>query len=177
MITYTRLLSNPFRKFINWLWKNFRSIIKRKFSLRRLRFRPCHFDWQLNVLWKAFKVSDFLYASARNLSCHPIYEDVDVSKKLIDLFDIYQGNSFFNSSYLERWLIMWVLFADYGRPERKKPSLHGRKFTPTPKFLGTAEAYFVSHFGPIFQISLIYAFIGCPYSVGLLFKQGPLITK
>ena len=22
---------------------------------------------------------------------------------------------------------------DYGRPERKKPSLHGRKFTPTPK--------------------------------------------
>ena len=49
---YARLLSNPFRKFINWLWKNFRSIIKRKFSLRRLRFRPCHFDWQLNVLWK-----------------------------------------------------------------------------------------------------------------------------
>ena len=32
---------------------------------------------------------------------------------------------------------------DYGRPERKKPSLHGRKFTPTPKFLGMAEAYFV----------------------------------
>ena len=49
---------------------------------------------------------------------------------------------------------------DYGRPERKKPSLHGRKFIP--KFLGTAEAYFVCHFGPIFQISLIYAFIGCP---------------
>ena len=97
---YTRLLSNPFRKFINWLWKNFRSIIKRKFSLRRLRFRPCHFDWQLNVLWKAFKVSDFLYASARNLSCHPIYEEVDVIKKLTDLFDIYQGNSFFNSSNL-----------------------------------------------------------------------------
>ena len=51
---------------------------------------------------------------------------------------------------------------DYGSPERKKPSLHGRKFTPTPKFLGTAKAYFVCHFAPIFQISLIYAFIGCP---------------
>ena len=51
---------------------------------------------------------------------------------------------------------------DYGRPERKKPSLNGRKFTPTPKFLGTAKAYSVCHFGPIFQISLIYAFIGCP---------------
>ena len=25
-----------------------------------------------------------------------------------------------------------------------------------------AEAYFVCHIGPIFQISLIYAFIGCP---------------
>ena len=34
-----------------------------------------------------------------------------------------------------------VLVTDYGRPARKKPSLHGRKFTPTPKFLGTAEAY------------------------------------
>jgi hypothetical protein len=42
---------------------------------------------------------------------------------------------------------------DYGRPERKKPSLHGRKFNPNPKFLGTAEAYFVCHIGPIFQIS------------------------
>ena len=51
---------------------------------------------------------------------------------------------------------------DYGRPERKKPSLHGRKFNPNPKFLGTAEAYFVCHIGPSFQISLIYAFIGCP---------------
>ena len=47
---------------------------------------------------------------------------------------------------------------DYGRPERKQPSLHGRKFTSTPKD-------FVCHIGPIFQISLIYAFIGCPQSV------------
>ena len=51
---------------------------------------------------------------------------------------------------------------DYGHPERKWPSLHGRKFTPTPKFLGMAAAYFVCHIGPFFQISLIYAFIGCP---------------
>ena len=51
---------------------------------------------------------------------------------------------------------------DYGRPERKKTSLHGRKLTPTPKFLGMAAAYFVCHIGPFFQISLIYAFIGCP---------------
>ena len=33
---------------------------------------------------------------------------------------------------------------------------------PTSKFLGTAEAYFVCHIGPTLQISLIYAFIGCP---------------
>ena len=52
---------------------------------------------------------------------------------------------------------------DYGRPERKQPSLHGRKFNPNAKFL--AEAYFVCHIGPIFQISLIYALIGCPQSV------------
>ena len=51
---------------------------------------------------------------------------------------------------------------DYGCPVRKLPSLHGRKSTPTPKFLGTAKAYFVCHISPNFQISLIYAFIGCP---------------
>ena len=54
------------------------------------------------------------------------------------------------------------LLTDYRRPVRKSPSLHGQKSTPTPKFLGTAKAYLVCHIGPIFQISLIYAFIGCP---------------
>ena len=54
---------------------------------------------------------------------------------------------------------------DYGHPERKQPSLHGRKFNPNPKFLGMAAAYFVCHIGPFFQISLIYAFIGCLQSV------------
>ena len=39
----------------------------------------------------------------------------------------------------------------YGRPERKKPSHLGRKFTTTLKFLGTAKAYFVYHIGPIFR--------------------------
>ena len=53
-------------------------------------------------------------------------------------------------------------YTDYGRSVRKSPLLHGRKSTPTPKFLGTAEAYFVCHIGPNFQISLIYAFIGFP---------------
>ena len=40
-------------------------------------------------------------------------------------------------------------------------------FTTRPKIqsqiLGTVEAYFVCHIGPMFQISLIYAFIGCPH--------------
>ena len=57
------------------------------------------------------------------------------------------------------------LSTDYGRLVRISPSPHGRKSTPTPKFLATAEAYFVCHIGPNFQISLIYAFNGC--SVGL----------
>ena len=41
-------------------------------------------------------------------------------------------------------------------------------FTARPKIhshsqiLGTAEAYFVCHIGPKFQISLIYVLIGCP---------------
>ena len=45
-----------------------------------------------------------------------------------------------------------VLTTDYGHLMRKSPSLHSRKSTPNPKFLGTAEAYFVCHVGPNFQI-------------------------
>ena len=54
---------------------------------------------------------------------------------------------------------------DYRRPEKKQSSLHGQKFTPTPTFSDMAEAYFVCHVSPIFQISLIYAFIECLQSV------------
>ena len=53
-------------------------------------------------------------------------------------------------------------FTDYGRLVSKLPSLHGQKSNPNSKFIGTAETYFVCHIGPIFQISMIYAFIGCP---------------
>ena len=58
-----------------------------------------------------------------------------------------------------------VHYTDYGRPERKQPSLHGRKLNPNPNFLGMAAAYFFCHIGPIFQISLIYSVIGCPQFV------------
>ena len=55
-----------------------------------------------------------------------------------------------------------IFDTDYERPLRKLPSLHGRKSNPNPKFLGTAKEYFVCPIDPKFQISLIYAFIGCP---------------
>ena len=55
-----------------------------------------------------------------------------------------------------------VKSTDYARPVRKSLSLHSRKSNPNPKFIGTAEAYFVWHIGPKFQVSLIHAFIGCP---------------
>ena len=51
---------------------------------------------------------------------------------------------------------------DYGRPVKKSPSLHSRKSNPNPKFYGTAEAYFVCHISPKYQISLIHVFIWCP---------------
>jgi hypothetical protein len=51
---------------------------------------------------------------------------------------------------------------DNRHPVRKSPSLRSRKSNPNPKFLGAAEAYFVCHISPKFQISLIYALIGCP---------------
>ena len=59
--------------------------------------------------------------------------------------------------------IKYILaITDYGRPVRKLHSLHGRKSNPNPNFLGMAEAYFVCHIGPNFQISLIYALTWCP---------------
>ena len=42
-------------------------------------------------------------------------------------------------------------------------ALHDPRSTTNPKFLGTPEAYFGS--AEIFQTFLIFAFIGCPYSV------------
>ena len=68
------------------------------------------------------------------------------------------------SKTCKRNYIIYCIFrsTDYGRPERKQPSLHGRKFTPTPKSLGTAEAYFVCHIGPIFQIFMPSLGVGSP---------------
>ena len=58
-----------------------------------------------------------------------------------------------------------IATTDYGLPEGKQRLLHGRKFNHNPKFLGMAKAYLVCQIGPIFQISWIYVFIGCPQSV------------
>ena len=70
-----------------------------------------------------------------------------------------------------------LMHTDYGRPERKQPKLHSRKFNPNPKLLGMAAAYFVCHTGHIFQISLIYAFIGCPQSVSTtIVWRGPMTS-
>ena len=67
---------------------------------------------------------------------------------------------------------MMLMITDCGCTVRKSPSLHGRKSNPTPKFIGTPEAYFVCHISPKFQDSLIYALIGCPYSVLIIIEDG-----
>ena len=41
----------------------------------------------------------------------------------------------------KKWPIPLII--DYGSPERKYPSLRGRKFNPTPKFVGTKWSIFV----------------------------------
>ena len=93
----------------------------------------------------------------RVLSRHQV-----VFMKMMVAFSLRQQPTFkvIYPKYTSNMVMLW--HTDYRRPVRKSPSLHGRKSTPTPKFLGTAEAYFVCHIGPNFQISLIYAFIGCP---------------
>ena len=55
---------------------------------------------------------------------------------------------------LSLWTYIFIhigQITDYGRPEGKSPLMHGRKLNSNPKFLGTAEAYFVCHFGPKFD--------------------------
>ena len=92
--------------------------------------------------------------------CIPLYTlSLDISKVIV----LYKFCS-----------IKYAIFitTDYGRPVRKLPSLHGRKSNPNPKFLGTAKGYFVCRIGPNFQISLLYAFTGCPQSVLLGIKLG-----
>ena len=69
----------------------------------------------------------------------------------------------FQGTHTKKYIFVTLLGStDYGYLVRKLASLHGRKSNPNPKFLGTAEAYVICHIGPKFQISLIYAFIGCP---------------
>ena len=41
---------------------------------------------------------------------------------------------------IETGTILLIVTTDYGRRVRKLPSLHGQKLTPTPEFLGMAEA-------------------------------------
>ena len=78
-----------------------------------------------------------------------------------------------NDNKLSKFHIhMMYATTDYGRPVRKLPSLHDQKSTHPPKFFGTAGAYFVCHIGQNFQISFMYAFIGCPLSVYATQGQG-----
>ena len=59
-------------------------------------------------------------------------------------------------------IIIWVRLGSWTTHAQRG---NRQKFNPNHKFLGMADAYFVCHIGPIFQISLIYSFIGCPQSV------------
>ena len=88
-------------------------------------------------------------------SCYVLLSDCPI-------FEPYSFFKFPKDLHVLQISVLMFVLTDYGRPERKKPSLHGQKFTRTPTFLGTAEAYFVCHIGPNFQISLIHAFMGCP---------------
>ena len=46
---------------------------------------------------------------------------------------------------------------DYGRPERKWPSLHGQKFNPNPKFLGSIFCLpHLLNFSDIFELCLYW---------------------
>ena len=72
----------------------------------------------------------------------------DITIKL-DLWSKNSMNGFYEIDFLP-----YNLSANQFAPwclNHRQPSLHSRKFNPNPKFLGTAEAHFVCHIGPIFR--------------------------
>ena len=75
--------------------------------------------------------------------CFTVYSECNVFHAKI--FDENSKSSskkpFLKDLFLHFNLFYCSKSTDYGRPERKKPSLHGRKFTPTPKFLGTGKSW------------------------------------
>ena len=93
-----------------------------------------------------------------------LYRRISYGTWLEGTFDCCDFTNYFSERLNLNFISLSTSYAttDDGHPEGKSPSLHGRKLNPNPKYLGTAKAYFVCHIGPNFQISLIYAFIGCP---------------
>ena len=92
-------------------------------------------------------------ASSRLLCCLHSAVHCNITKKKRLQFLFYGMRCFPDSTFtIDLHCCSLDASTDYGRPERKQPSMHGRKFNPSPKFLGMAAAYFVCHIGPIFQI-------------------------
>ena len=128
------------------------------------------FWWFFDLKWQWVCTFSWGWDQIENMFTHNSYPETDVT---IPKINIFMHNFFPNyiifclpalnlNKRLNASFSRITVTTDYGCPVRKLPSLHGRKSTPNPKYLGTAEAYFVCHIGPNFQISLIYAFIGCP---------------
>ena len=110
--------------------------------------------WFLKMTVKCQKARFFMMQNTNECLLEMASKFFNKANWRLEFFNDYY--SFFH--YLPK---SYLTNTDYGRPVRKSPSLNGRKSTPTPKFLGTPEAYFVCHISPNFQISMIYALIGC----------------
>ena len=90
---------------------------------------------RIHIPWIDINTYLFGYVSLKNGS----YILIFISGKTISLISIYTTQNVIDSP-------QYMLYTtDYGPPVRKSPSPHGRKSTPTPKFFGSAKAYFVCH--------------------------------
>ena len=64
--------------------------------------------------------------------------------------------------FLDFRIVCNALFHKLRTPGEEIAVIARTKIHSHSQILGMAEAYFVCHIGQNFQISLIYAFIGCP---------------
>ena len=129
-----------------WAWKiPFIALVGEKMGGREAKL------WHHLLFWDERKTLSNVFTS------HHFQNDASETQLFGGLFDLNEKWKKLSQLFVN--FLYFVMYeTDYRHLVWTSASLHGRKSTPTPKLLGTAEAYFVCHIGPNFQIS----FIGCP---------------
>ena len=128
-----------------WAWKiPFIALVGEKMGGREAKL------WHHLLFWDERKTLSNVFTS------HHFQNDASETQLFGRLFDLNEKWKKLSQLFVNFLFDIVMYETDYRHLVWTSASLHGRKSTPTPKLLGMAEAYFVCHIGPNFQISLVY---------------------